>query len=332
MRKIVITGGAGFIGSHVVERVVKEYPAARIDIIDKMTYAADMENVAPILQRGRRHLLVGDICDFEFCVRATQNADCVLHMAAESHVDNSFGNSLNFTRSNTLGTHTLIEACRLNEVKRIIHVSTDEVYGETPDGLSRSEKDILNPTNPYSASKAGADLIVNSYLHSFKLPVVIVRANNIFGTRQYPEKIIPRFIVLGLLGQKFTLHGHGLNRRRYLAAEDFAEAIVLLIQKGIVGEIYHVGSEDEYQNIDVAEMIRSTLGIRHPNVVHVADRLFNDSRYAVNCDKLLSMGWKPQRELPKELERLVAWYRANLYRYAHLFQAIESRESMDSVA
>ncbi len=327
MRKIVVTGGAGFIGSHVVERLIQEYPGARLDILDKMTYAADIENLRDSLERGQRHLHVGDLCDFDLCVRLTRNADCVVHLAAESHVDNSFGNSLHFTRSNTLGTHALLEACRLNKVKRIIHVSTDEVYGETHDG-EHVETDMLNPTNPYSASKAGADMIVNSYIYSFKLPVILVRANNIFGIRQYPEKIIPRFCMLGLLNQKFTVHGNGLNRRRYLAAQDFADAIVLLLQRGETGEIYNVGSDCEYTNLQIVDMIARELGIAAEiNTIFVADRPFNDFRYAVNCDKLKALGWKRDRRLEDWIGDLLAWYRANLDRYEGLFEkAPEQKE------
>jgi dTDP-glucose 4,6-dehydratase len=321
MPRILVTGGAGFIGAHIVERLIEEYPNDRIDVLDKMTYAADLANLAPSLKRGQRHLHVGDVCDFPLCVRLTRNVDYVIHVAAESHVDNSFGNSLNFTQSNTLGTHTLLEACRVNEVKRIIHVSTDEVYGETRDG-EHVETDRLNPTNPYSASKAGADMIVNSYIYSFKLPVIMVRSNNIFGIRQYPEKIIPRFCMLGLLGQRFTVHGNGLNRRRYLAAEDFADALVLLLNRGREGEIYNVGSECEYTNLQIVEMIATELGISGPeNTDFISDRPFNDFRYAVNCEKVKSLGWKRKRRLEDKIPGLLSWYRDNLTRYEDIFQA-----------
>jgi len=328
MRKIVVTGGAGFIGSHVVERIIEEYPDAHVDIIDKMTYAADIENLRSSLKRGQRRLHVGDVCDFDLCVRLTRNADCVIHVAAESHVDNSFGNSLHFTRSNTLGTHALLEACRLNKVERIIHVSTDEVYGETHDG-EHVETDMLNPTNPYSASKAGADMIVNSYIYSFKLPVIMVRANNIFGIRQYPEKIIPRFCMLGLLNQKFTVHGAGLNRRRYLAAEDFADVIVLLLQRGVQGEIYNVGSDCEYTNLQILEMIARELGINaEKNTTFVADRPFNDFRYALNSNKLKALGWKPQRKLEDSIGGLLAWYKDNFDRYVGLFESAQEQPDL----
>lgn len=315
MRNIVITGGAGFIGSHVTERIAAQYPDAKINVIDKMTYAASADNLASLLPEKRCRLHVGDVCDLDLCLRLTRNADCVIHLAAESHVDNSFGNSLDFTRSNTLGTHTLLEACRQNEVPRIIHISTDEVYGETSD-LDHFETDILNPSNPYSASKAAADMIVNSYVHSFDLPVIISRANNIYGIRQYPEKIIPKFSMLGILGRKFTLHGSGKYCRRYLSALDFADAVVVMLQKGETGEIYNIGSDDEFTNVQILEMIAAVLGIdAEENTDYVTDRPFNDSRYAINFDKIKALGWSGHRSLVDDIESVVGWYRDNAERY-----------------
>ncbi|MBI1683290.1 GDP-mannose 4,6-dehydratase [Caulobacter hibisci] len=319
MQSIVVTGGAGFIGSHVAERIAREYPTARIDIIDKMTYAADFNNIAPILEPGLRTLHVADLCDFDICTKLTRGVDCVIHLAAESHVDNSFGNSLPFTRSNALGTHSLLEASRVNKVKRFIHISTDEVYGETREGR-HTETDALNPTNPYSASKAAADMIANGYIHSFNMPIIIMRANNIFGIRQFPEKIIPKFSMLGILGKEFTIHGTGQNRRRYLAAQDFAEAIVTVLEKGELGEIYNVGSEEEYTNLQVLDMIAKALGIDAASATRfVEDRPFNDFRYAVNADKLSALGWRQTRSLGDTIGEIVAWYRENRLRYAHLF-------------
>jgi len=319
MHKIVVTGGAGFIGSHVVERMVREFPQAEFAILDMMTYAADINNIDHVLQRGKRRLFVGDVADFELALRVTDGADCVLHLAAESHVDNSFGNSLRFTRSNTLGTHSLLEACRMNAVPRIIHVSTDEVYGEIAEGM-HSEVDGLNPTNPYSASKAAADMLVNSYIHCFQMPIISVRANNIYGTRQYPEKIIPRFTVQGLTGRKFTLHGNGQNRRRFLAVEDFADALVILLAKGAEGAIYNVGSEHEFTNLEIAKMISGHLGLHAETAISfVQDRPFNDCRYAIDSSKLHALGWQPRRPLEEHLGRVVHWYRENMDRYVDLY-------------
>ena len=331
MHKIVVTGGAGFIGSHVVERMVSEFPQAEFAILDKMTYAADFNNIDHLLLRGKRRLFVGDISDFELALRVTQNADCVLHLAAESHVDNSFGNSLRFTHSNTLGTHSLLEACRINSVPKIIHVSTDEVYGEIAEGM-HSETDGLNPTNPYSASKAAADMLVNSYIHCFQMPIISVRANNIYGTRQFPEKIIPRFTMQGLTGRKFTLHGSGQNRRRFLAAEDFADALVILLTKGAEGAIYNIGSEHEFTNLEIAKMIAGHLGLRAETMIEfVEDRPFNDCRYAIDSSKLRALGWEPQRPLIEHLGEVVRWYRENMERYADLYPPVGKERALRAV-
>mgnify|MGYP003672098100 CR=1 FL=1 len=254
MKKIVITGGAGFIGSHIVEHFANTYPQSEIVVLDKMTYAADVRNILPLINNGRIRLLVNDICHLDSCLHAVQNADLVIHAAAESHVDNSFGNSMEFTRTNVLGTHALMEACRRENVKRVIHVSTDEVYGEIIEGAA-DEEALLRPTNPYSASKAAAEMIISGYLRSYKMPIVMVRANNIFEKRQFPEKIIPKFSLHLIKGEKLTIHGNGLNSRHYLSARDFAKALDLLAHKGEIGECYNVGTIEEYTNIQMAHLL-----------------------------------------------------------------------------
>lgn len=311
MRKIVITGGGGFIGSHVVERVCAEYPGAEVLILDKMTYAADVQNIASVLSSGAADIVVGDVCNYDLCFNLMTDADLVIHAAAESHVDRSFLSSIPFTHSNALGTHTVMEACRNAGVPRIIHVSTDEVYGEVLSGAV-DEGAMLNPTNPYSASKAAAEMIVNGYKHSFKLPVITVRANNIFGIRQYPEKLIPRSIMALLRGDKIQLHGDGTNVRHFLHAMDFAEALILLVHKGKEFDTYNIGSPDEFANRDIAAMICKELGASvDDNVVFVRDRPFNDRRYAISWEKITELGWKPQRSLPSEIGEIVSWYSAN---------------------
>jgi dTDP-glucose 4,6-dehydratase len=316
VHRIVITGGAGFIGSHVVDHFCEVFPDSPIVILDKMTYAADFRNVSSLVSDGRVELIVGDICDFDLCARVVANADLIVHTAAESHVDNSFGNSLRFTTTNTLGTHTLMEACRLAKVPRIIHISTDEVYGEVLEG-SCTEEDPLNPTNPYSASKAAAEMIIAAYRRSFNLPVIQVRANNIYGTRQYPEKLIPKFTILLLQGKKVTLHGDGQHRRHFLAAEDFAAGLAVLARKGRIGQTYNIGSDVELANIDVTGKLCELTGRAFDAAVDfIADRPFNDKRYSISSERIHSLGWSTTRRLFDELPALVAWYRDNLDRYA----------------
>jgi len=315
MRKIVITGGAGFIGSHVVEHLNGVLPDSHITVLDKMTYAADYQNIAHLLNQRRVQLVVGDICDLSLCQTVLENTDLLVHLAAESHVDNSFGDSLLFTQTNTLGTHTLLEACRINGVRRVVHVSTDEVYGEVLEG-EVDEETRLNPTNPYSASKASAEMVVMSYLRSFKVPIVVVRANNIFGTRQYPEKLIPRCCLSLIYGDKIPVHGDGSYHRRYLAVDDFAAAVALIVERGVVGEAYNVGSREEYSNLAIVEMICQQFGVvAKDQVVFVSDRPFNDQRYGISTRKIEALGWAPEHRLVTEMGRIVDWYRGNANRY-----------------
>lgn len=311
MRKILITGGAGFIGSHFVEALVAAYPEHRIIVLDKMTYAADIAYIAPLLEQHRVQLVMGDICDFETTRKLVQDCDLVVHAAAESHVDRSFHSSILFTQTNALGTHTVMEACREVGVPRIIHVSTDEVYGEVLSG-EVDETGELNPTNPYSASKAAAEMIVNGYRHSFKLPVVVVRANNVYGIRQFPEKLIPRCIMSLIDGKKIPLHGDGSNVRHYLAAPDFASALVLLARKGEINETYNIGSREEYPNYEVVRMLCEQFDVMFKDSVQfVSDRPFNDRRYSISWDKISELGWKPERSLKRDIPMVVNWYRNN---------------------
>jgi dTDP-glucose 4,6-dehydratase len=327
MSHIVITGGAGFAGSHIVDQVCKAYPHDRVLILDKMTYAGDVRNVSHHVFSNRAQLMVGDVADLDVCRRAVAGARLVIHAAAESHVDNSFGNSLEFTRTNVVGTHSLMEACRQEKVPRIVHVSTDEVYGEVMEGAV-DERTVLQPTNPYSSSKAAAEMILRGYTKSYRMPITTVRANNLYGTRQFPEKIIPRFICHMLLGRRLPLHGNGLNRRHYLSAVDFARAVTFVCENGEIGEIYNIGTKEEYTNLQVAEMIASHFGRAAEAVCDfVPDRPFNDGRYSISWDKLAAKGWAPENSLKRDLPQLVQWYRHNLGRYVELFglEALDTR-------
>ena len=316
---IVITGGAGFAGSHIVDEICRSYPDDRVLILDKMTYAGDVRNIYHHVFSSRAQLMVGDIVDLDVCRRAVANARLVIHAAAESHVDNSFGNSLEFTRTNVLGTHSLMEACREARVPKIVHVSTDEVYGEVMQGAV-DETAVLKPTNPYSSSKAAAEMILRGYTQSYRMPIITVRANNLYGTRQYPEKIIPRFICHLLVGRRLPLHGNGQNRRHYLSAIDFARAVNFIAEKGDIGEIYNIGTQEEYTNLEVAGMIAGNFGVEAESVCDfVPDRPFNDGRYSISWDKLSAKGWAPQHSLKRDIGRLVQWYETHLWRYADMF-------------
>lgn len=321
MKKVVVTGGAGFAGSHIVDELCRVCPDTQIVVFDKMTYAGDVRNIAHHLFADRIRLIVGDVADLGACRRAVADASLVIHAAAESHVDHSFGNSLEFTRTNVLGTHALMEACRQENVPRIIHVSTDEVYGEVLDGAV-DEEAVLRPTNPYSSSKAAAEMILRGYIQSYQAPILIVRANNLYGARQFPEKIIPRFICHMLTGRRLPLHGDGTNRRHYLSTVDFARAVLFLAREGEVGETYNIGTQEEYTNLQVGEMIAGHFGRAVTDVADfVSDRPFNDARYSISWNKLAAMGWQPGNRLRDDIGQLVAWYSEHLGRYADLFGA-----------
>lgn len=318
MNKIVITGGAGFIGSHIVDFVVNTYPASKVFVLDKMTYAADYRFVSQHTENPNFRLIVGDICDYKTCLSTLKDTDLLIHAAAESHVDNSFSNSIEFTKTNTMGTHCLMEASLVQDVKKIIHISTDEIYGEVLGG-SVDESGAYAPTNPYSASKAAAEMVVRAYFKSFKLPVVIVRANNMYGTRQFPEKLIPKSILTLNRRGKIPLHGSGLNQRTFLSVYDFCSAIDILVKKGRLGEIYNVGTEEEYRNIDIAEALCKVFGLNGAeHITYVADRPFNDARYSVNYRKIADLGWSKSRILMEEMPTIVDWYRQRMINYSNL--------------
>jgi dTDP-glucose 4,6-dehydratase len=322
--KVVVTGGAGFVGSHIVKGLLQRYPDSKITVLDKMTYAADYRNLHGVLMEGRVELVVGDVTDSELCLSLLEGTDLVIHAAAESHVDRSFTNSPLFTRTNVVGSHTVVDAARIQKVPRIIHISTDEVYGTTEN--ARNESSPLAPTNPYSATKAAADMIVLAYMRSFQLPISVVRANNIFGVAQFPEKLIPRACMALIAGDKVPIHGTGRNQRHYLAVQDFVDALLLISEDGDAGQIYNVASEEEYTNLEVVRMIARMFDLELEEAIQrVSDRCFNDRRYEISCKPLSALGWRPQRRLVAELPGIVAWYRANAARYASKFRDSDVR-------
>lgn len=309
--KVFITGGAGFMGSNFARHMVKNYPDYEFINYDKLTYAADLRNLKDMENRKNYRFVKGDVCDFKLLVKLLKGVDAIIHLAAESHVDNSIGNSLIFTMSNTYGTHVLLEAARLNNVKRFVHVSTDEVYGDIEKG-SFKEDSMLNPNNPYSASKAGAEMIARSYYKTYKMPIIVVRGNNVFGPCQYPEKIIPTFITMLLQGKKIPLHGDGSNIRTYIYADDFSLALETVFEKGVIGEIYNIGTKDERSNIQIAKTLIRKFGKDESYIDHVKDRPFNDKRYSIDIAKIKALGWKQKHEFGTALDETIGWYKKNV--------------------
>ena len=312
-KNVLITGGAGFIGSHIVDHFMADESFESVTVLDKITYAADWDHISAHINNPKFKLVVGDLVDQDSCNRALKGVDLVIHAAAESHVDNSFQSSLIFTKTNVLGTHTLLQCARESNILKFIHISTDEVYGETKDG-SVKEDDQYNPTNPYSASKAAAEMIVNGYIRSFDFPASIVRANNMYGIRQFPEKLIPRSILRLLCGKDIQLHGDGKNYRTYLSVIDFCQALELISKNETTHEIYNVGSEEEYTNLQIAEIICEKMNFQG-KINFVSDRPFNDCRYSIDYGKIEGLGWHPKASLISNLDSLVEYYKKRRSHY-----------------
>ena len=314
IKKIFITGGAGFIGSHICEEVYKKFPKSKIIIFDKLTYAGNKKYLENIITSSRVKFVRGDIIKHYTYSTLLKNVDLAINVAAESHVDNSFISPHSFSLTNTVGAHAFLLKCIENKVKKIIHISSDEIYGEKLLGKC-TERQKIEPTNPYSASKAAAEIFINSYKYSYKKEIITVRGNNIYGIRQYPEKLIPRCIISLLKNRKIPIHGNGKNQRFYLSAQDFASAIILLIKKKNNG-IYNIGSNESYSNINLAKLICKYLN-KDPKkfINYVKDRPYNDKRYSISSSKIRKIGWKPKFNLIKDLPKIVQWYSDNLYLY-----------------
>ncbi|KAH7230281.1 hypothetical protein B0J15DRAFT_506414 [Fusarium solani] len=319
VKNIMITGGAGFIASWLVRHLTLTYPNAyNVVSFDKLDYCASLNNTRALNEKRNFSFYQGDITNPVEVVDCLEryNIDTIFHFAAQSHVDLSFGNSYGFTHTNVYGTHVLLESAKKVGIKRLIHISTDEVYGEVnDDDDDLLEASILAPTNPYAASKAAAEMLVNSYQRSFKLPVIIVRSNNVYGPHQFPEKIIPKFASLLHRGQPVVLHGDGSPARRYLYAGDAADAFDTILHKGEMGQIYNVGSYDEISNITLCHKLLAEMGIDDKDttefkkwVKYTHDRPFNDHRYAVDATKLKQLGWMQKTPFEKGLKVTVDWY------------------------
>jgi dTDP-glucose 4,6-dehydratase len=332
-----VTGGAGFIASHVVILLCKKYPQYRIVNFDRLDYCACLENVAEVAQLPNYTFIKGDICSADLVnyVLDTEEIDTVMHFAAQTHVDNSFGNSFQFTRNNILGTHVLLEAAKIHKLTLFIHVSTDEVYGEgeTMESKPMMEDHVLEPTNPYAATKAAAEFLVKSYHRSFALPVVITRGNNVYGPHQFPEKLIPKFVNQLTRVRPVTLHGDGANTRNFLFVEDVARAFDVILHKATVGKIYNIGGSNERSNLSVAKELIKIMGLadREDSLISfVPDRAFNDLRYTIDNSELSKLGWTEQESWEEGLAKTVAWYQKYSHRYPNIEQALVAHPRIES--
>jgi dTDP-glucose 4,6-dehydratase len=309
--KILVTGGAGFIGSNFVRHVLQNHPSVHVTVIDKLTYAGNLRNLETVMQSPRFQFARLDICD-PAVGEAAEGCDAVVHFAAESHVDRSIEDASPFMRTNVEGTWRLVEVSRRCRVSRFIHVSTDEVYGSLgPDGHF-CETSPLDPTSPYAASKAASDLLVLSAFKTHKFPAIVTRCTNNYGPFQFPEKFIPLMIAQALAGQPLPVYGDGRNVRDWIHVSDHCRALDLVLRKGTEGEVYNIGAGCEMQNVDVARSILRALNQPDSLLKFVTDRLAHDRRYALDSAKLkVQLGWEPDRDFERGLNDTVRWYQEN---------------------
>ena len=305
--RLFVTGGAGFIGSNYVHHVLATTDD-EITVFDALTYAGNLENLADVNSDPRFRFVRGDITDRDAVVTALEGHDAVVHFAAESHVDRSIANPDEFVHTNCDGTNVMCDVARQVGVERFLHISTDEVYGSIEEG-SFTETDRLEPRSPYSASKAGSDLIALSYHSTHGLPVVVTRSSNNFGPYQYPEKVIPLFVTNLLDGAKVPLYGDGLNVRDWCHVDDNCAAIDTVLRAGQIGEIYNIGAGNEVTNRFLTDSILELTGHDESMIDYVPDRLGHDRRYSIATAKAEALGWKPQRDFREALEATVSWYR-----------------------
>ncbi len=307
--RLFVTGGAGFIGSNYV-RLVLATTDDEVTVFDALTYAGNLDNLDGLEADPRFRFVKGDICDREAVREAMAGHDVVVHFAAESHVDRSIVDPDTFVRTNCDGTNVLCDTARHLEVSRFVHISTDEVYGSIDVGSFR-ETDRLGPRSPYSASKAGSDLIALSYHETYGLPVVITRSSNNFGPYQFPEKVIPLFVTNLLEGRKVPLYGDGMNVRDWCYVEDNCTGVDLVRRAGVIGEIYNIGAGNELPNRELTMKILALSGHDESMIEPVTDRLGHDRRYSIDTSKVRALGWAPRRDLDEALAETVAWYRDN---------------------
>ncbi|MEU9619148.1 dTDP-glucose 4,6-dehydratase [Streptomyces sp. NPDC048155] len=319
MDKVLVTGGAGFIGSHFVKRILQADDVAQVTVLDALTYAGHIENLGEAFLSPKLTFAHGDILDADLLDTLVRRHTAIVHFAAESHVDRSFLAAGTFLSTNVLGTQTLADAAMRHGVSKFVHVSTDEVYGPLPQG-SATEADPLRPTVPYAASKAASDLVALSYFHTYGVPVCVTRSSNNYGPYQHPEKIIPLFATRLLRGQQVTLHGQGQHVRNWLHVEDNCAGVELVLRGGVPGEVYNIGGGTDLTNKELTDHLLRLCGAGWDSVVYVSDRRSNDIRYSMSWDKLAGLGYRPERDLEDGLAETIDWYRRNTDRWAPLMR------------
>ncbi|MHB9149515.1 MAG: dTDP-glucose 4,6-dehydratase [Thermoleophilia bacterium] len=308
--RLLVCGGAGFIGSDFVRRMLAKHSDWVVTVLDKLTYAGNLDNLLALVDEPRYRFVQADICDAEAVREACRDADAVVNFAAETHVDRSIAEPEAFLHTDILGTHALLEAVRELGIERMVQVSTDEVYGSIDEG-SFAETHPIVPSSPYSASKAGGDLQVLAYHRTYGLPVMITRGSNTYGPYQYPEKLIPLFVTNALEGEQLPLYGDGMNVRDWLHVDDHSDGIEFVLEHGEPGEVYNVGGGNERTNREITAIILDELGLGEEVIRWVADRPGHDRRYSLDCAKLQAVGWRPQVDFEQGLRETIRWYRDN---------------------
>ena len=311
MTTILITGGCGFIGSNYARYVSRHHPEYKMIVLDKLTYAGNPENISDLKNNPNFSFIKGDICDEKLITEIVPKVDYIVNFAAETHVDRSISEPDAFIKTDIFGTHNILEAVRnSSNVKRFLQISTDEVYGSILEGSFR-EDDPLEPSSPYSARKAGADLMCLAYWTTYKTPILITRSSNNYGPYQYPEKVIPLFVTNLIENKQVPLYGDGLNVRYWLYVEDNCVGIDLILHEGKLGEIYNIGAGEEVTNLELTHLLLEMLDKPKSMIRPVEDRKGHDRRYSVDCSKLRSLGWKPLADFKESIKQTVAWYQAN---------------------
>jgi dTDP-glucose 4,6-dehydratase len=312
-KRLLVTGGAGFIGSNFIRYFLRNYPRASVLNLDKLTYAGNLDNLLDVQGHPNYQFVRGDICDPSLVKGLLdQSFDAVVHFAAESHVDRSIADAQQFVLTNVLGTYTLLDAARRKGVQRFLHVSTDEVYGSLSPERIASEDAPLRPTSPYAASKAASDLLVFSFWRTYRFPAIITRSSNNYGPCQFPEKLIPLIITNALEGRRLPVYGDGLNERDWIHVEDHCAALDQVLRAGQPGEIYNIAAGKPVTNLELVRSLLKILGTSEDLIEFVQDRPAHDRRYALNTDKICrELGWRPAIELEQGLARTVEWYRTH---------------------
>ena len=317
MKNILVTGGAGFIGSNFIKYSLNNFDYNIVNF-DKLTYAGNLENLVDVEFNDKYKFVKGDICEKEEVEKAVREneIDTIINFAAESHVDRSILGAKEFINTNVGGTHVLLEVLKDNKLQKYLQVSTDEVYGSLPEDkkeIKFTESTPITTNSPYSASKASADLLCNAFHHTFDLPILITRCSNNYGPYQFPEKLIPLMIAKAMEGEQLPVYGDGKNIRDWLYVDDHCSAIMTVLKNGKAGEVYNIGGNNEWYNIDIVKLILKKLNISEDNIKYVKDRPGHDRRYAIDSTKIMNeLGWKPKYDFETGIELTINWYMKNV--------------------